>query len=102
MDVDVSLLKQALSWIVAGGGAGIITYFVMENWIPKTLSAEAKRYVSLAMAAVVAMAAFAGAVGMKYLADPVTVQGWTESLFSVAFVATGLSQVIHGRAKLRE
>lgn len=102
MDVDTSLLQQVLAWIVAGGGAGIITFFVMENWIPKTLSAEAKRYISLALAAVVAMAAFAGAVRLGYLADPVTVQGWAESLFSVAFVATGLSQVIHGRAKLRE
>jgi len=103
MDIDTTLLQQVLSWVVAGGGAGIVTYFAMENWVPDDLlSHEGKRYLSLALAAVLAMAAFSLSVLLGYQPDPTTVQGWAESLFAVAFVATGLSQVIHGRMKLRE
>jgi hypothetical protein len=48
------------------------------------------------------MLAFVGAVALGGIDNPVTWQGWLESLFAVSFVATGLSQVIHGRAKLHE
>jgi hypothetical protein len=100
MEIDRTLLETFLVWVLAGGGAGIVTFFVMDKWIPQELGAEGRRYLSIAMAALLAMAAYAGAVGLSYLADPVTWQGWLESLFAVAFVATGLSQAIHGRARL--
>jgi hypothetical protein len=102
MDVDTTLLAQFLAWIVSGGGAGIITYFVMDTWIPDSVTAEWKRYISLALAAAIAMAAFGAAVALGGIENPVTWQGWLESLFAVAFVATGLSQIIHGRKKLHE
>ena len=101
MEIDSTLLRQLLFWVI-GGGAGAITFFVMENWVPESWSAEAKRYLSLALAAVLAMAAFSASVALGYLPRPETAQGWVESLFSVGFVATGLSQVIHGRVKLRQ
>ena len=47
------------------------------------------------------MGAYAASVGLGYQPEPVSQQAWVEALFAVAFVATGLSQVIHGRAKLR-
>lgn len=101
MDIDTTLLQQFLYWII-GPGAGIAAFFAMENWIPADLSREAKRYISLSLAAVFSMGAFALSVVLGYLPNPATVQGWVESLFAIAFVAIGLSQVIHGRTKLRE
>jgi hypothetical protein len=72
MDVDTSLLAQFLAWIVSGGGAGIVTYFVMDTWIPDSVSAEWKRYISLALAAGIAMLAFVGAVALGGIDNPVT------------------------------
>ena len=102
MSVDTSLLSQVLIWLVSGGGAGIVAYFLMEKLRPLAeLSSEPKRYVSLFLAALLAMAAFCVSVLLRYVEQPGTVQAWAEALFAVAFIATNLGQIIHGRAKLR-
>lgn len=101
MDLDTSLLKQFLFWIVGGVGAAAITYYVFENVSTLAdLNPKVKRYLSLAVAAALAMAAFAGSVGLGYFEIPVGWQGWLEALFAVAFVAVGGSQWIHGSRKL--
>lgn len=103
MEVDFTLLSQVLVWITCGGGAGTIAYFLMEKVRPLAeLSAEGKRYTSLGLAAILAMAAFALGVFLGYEPYPINPQMWAEGLFAVAFVATSLSQVIHGRVKLRQ
>jgi len=95
-------LFMMLQWFVAGGGAGIVSYWLMEK-VPqlKGLAAEYKRYASVALSAVLAMAAYALAVGLNYQTSPGDLQGWLEALFAAASVAVGLSQIIHGRRKLR-
>jgi len=97
-----SQLFEVLKWFVAGGGAGIVGYWLMEN-VPqlKGLAAEYKRYASVALSAVLAMVAYSAAVALGYQANPGDLQGWMEVLFAAASVAVGLSQVIHGRRKLR-
>lgn len=101
MEVDVGILSAVLTWLVSGGGAGVLAYFLMEK-VPELQQAqpEYKRYISLALAAVLSMAAFAVAVAFGYHAEPASEQGWFEALFAVAFIATGLGQVIHGKVKL--
>lgn len=101
MDVDTTLLMQFLFWIAGGVGAGAVTYYLFEN-VPQLalLSPKLKRYASLALSAVVAMGAFAAAVGLGYFDTPLGAQGWLEALFAVGFVAVGGSQVIHGMRKL--
>ena len=95
-------LYQVLQWFVAGGGAGVVSYWLMENVSQlKALASEYKRYASVALSAILAMAAYALAVGLNYQASPGDLQGWLEALFAAASVAVGLSQVIHGRVKLR-
>ena len=102
LSIDTSLLSQVLTWFVSGGGAGIVAYFLMEKLRPLAeLTSELKRYVSLLLAAVLAMAAFALAVGLRYVEAPTTIQAWAEALFAVAFIATNLGQIIHGRTRLR-
>jgi hypothetical protein len=92
---------QFLFWLAGGIGAGAVTYYLFEN-VPQLadLAPKLKRYGSLALSAVVAMAAFAAAVGLGYFDAPVGAQGWLEALFAVGFVAVGGSQVIHGSRKL--
>lgn len=96
------LLLKILQWCVAGGGAGVLSYWLMEKvtWLTQR-KAEHKRYWSVALSAVLGAGAYAVAVGLNYQADPVSAQGWLEALVAAAGVATGLSQIIHGRRKLR-
>jgi len=97
---DTTLLSETLKWLMSAG-AGTATYFLMEKVPPLArLSSEAKRYISIAIAAILSMAAFSASVGLGYEPTPATVQAWVEALFAVAFVASGLSQIIHGKVKL--
>ena len=84
-------------------GAGALTFWLMEK-VPelRDLPSEGKRYASIIIAAVLSMAAYTASVALGYQPQPESQQAWVEVLFAVAFVATGLSQVIHGRAKLRD
>ena len=100
--VAMDTLALVLTWLFSGPGAGAAAYFLMEK-IPFLidLTSELKRYVSMALAAVIAMAAFSVAVGLEYQPAPADWKAWVEALFSVAGVAIGVGQVIHGRLKLR-
>lgn len=99
MTVD---LNEFLTWIIGGGGAGALAYWLMER-VPalRDLSSEWKRYISLALAGLLSAGAFAASVGLGYVANPGDWQGWIESIFAVVAVGVGLSQIIHGRLKLR-
>jgi hypothetical protein len=101
MDVNTSLLSQFLFWIAGGVGSGAITYVLFERVaVLKSLAPLPKRVGTLALSAVLAMGAFAAAVGLGYFDQPSGWQGWLEALFAVAFVAVGGSQLIHGAKKL--
>ncbi len=93
-------LSEFLLWLVSGGGAGIVAYWLMERIGKNIASSEIKRYLSLALAAGLAMLAYYGQTFLGYVATPETAQAWLEALFSVAAVAIGLSQAVHGRIKL--
>lgn len=101
METDTTLLKQVLLWIVGGGGAMVIVYFVFEHSARLgALSPMLTRFASIVAAALLASLAFVASVGLNYTPDPVGWQGWLEGLFAVAFVAVGGSQWLHGARKL--
>ena len=94
-------IQQVLVWVIESGGAGVLAYWLMENVAAlRDMVSVWKRRVSLALAAGIAMAAFAASVGLSYQAAPVGWQAWFEALAAVAGVAVGLSQFIHGERKL--
>jgi hypothetical protein len=94
-------LSELLTWVLSGGGAGVVSYWLMEHLaFLVQLKPQSKRYVSLAIAGGLAILGYLAAVGMGYQAEPGTVKGWVEVLFSVVGVAVGLSQFIHGAKKL--
>ena len=96
-------LQDFLVWIISGGGVGIIAYWLMERIGERAnLSAEWKRYLSLLLAALVAVAAYGGSVAIGYEPQPETVAAWIEGVFAVIAVAVGLSQAIHGFTRLRK
>jgi hypothetical protein len=55
---------------------------------------------AVGVSALLGATAFWVAVRLSYISDPITAQGWLESLFAVAFVILGGSSLIHGEKKL--
>ena len=95
-------LQELLTWILSGGGAGVIAYWAMENLaFLVMLAPQYKRYTSLTLAACLAVVGYLAAVGMGYQVGPETAKGWIEALFSVIGVAIGLSQLIHGARQMK-
>ena len=96
-------LQEFLIWVLSGGGAGVVAFLLME-WIGKNtdLQSDLKRYLSLALAATVAVAAYSAAVAMGYEPMPADVRGWIEAVFAVIAVAVMSSQAVHGYVRLRK
>ena len=95
-------LQEALSWLISGPGAGVLSYWIMDKApFLKELLSEYKRYCSLAIAAAIGMAAFALSVTLQYTPMPADPKAWVEALFAVGFLAAITSQVTHGRRDLR-
>ena len=93
-------LSEWLIWLIGGGGAGVVTYWLLERLPLESWTSEAKRFLALALSALLACAAFAASVGLDYRPDPGTAQSWLEALFAVAFFAVTGIQVVHGRLRL--
>lgn len=97
-------LPEFLTWIVSGGGAALVAYWMMER-VPflVELESQQKRFASLALAAVIACAGFVVSVAAGYREAPASeFWPWLEALFSVIAVAIGGSQGVHGLLKLGE
>ena len=95
-------LGEALAWVLSGGGAGVIAYFIVGKTSLNELGADYKRYASIAVTAALAIVAWGAGMGMNYLNVPVDWRGWVEAAFSVIAVALTTSQVIHGARDLRQ
>lgn len=99
--MEENLLKTAILWLLSGGGAGVATYFLMDEVPALTkLTPKLKRFISLALAAVIAMLAFCAGVALNYVPTPADAQAWIEQLFTAGGLAMGLSQSIHGARDL--
>jgi hypothetical protein len=93
-------LLQAAQWILEGG-MGVVAYFLMEKvpFLAGITPSSTKRYVSFAVAALVAWAAL-GVTFWFGAAMPATAQEWVNLLFATAFGAVIVSQSIHGETRL--
>jgi len=95
-------LNELLTWVLSGGGAGVVSYWLMEHLaFLVMLAPQYKRYASLALAGGLAVLGYLAAVGMGYQVAPVEAKGWIEALFSVVGVAIGLGQLIHGAKQMK-
>lgn len=101
MEVDISLWKQVLTWIITGPGSGAITFWLMEQFAGD-LRSDIKRYISLLLpGALAALFYIVFAVAFSYAEVPVGWKSWFETLFAVAAMAITTAQTIHGAKKLR-
>ncbi|MHC4542899.1 MAG: hypothetical protein ACYSYL_00030 [Planctomycetota bacterium] len=100
--LDTNLLIDGLKWLIAGGGAMVAVYALMEA-IPylANLGAEVKRYVSYGLGATIGAGSTALLVWLKAITTPSTPQEWVLLLAAGALLACGGSQLIHGYRKLK-
>lgn len=95
-------LSEFIAWIVTGGGAGIVAYFLMEKVARlSNLPPEPKRYAAFALSGAVAVAAWCAGAGLGYYPFPAGAVDWIEQVFAIGTSAFALSQIIHARTKLR-
>ena len=95
-------LKELLRWVVSGGGAGVLAYYIIARvrW-PADFPSETKRYITFAGAFLLADLCWLAMVFSGYDVLPVNALGWVEQLFLVGTTSIGLSQIIHGAVDLR-
>jgi hypothetical protein len=96
-------LFEAIAWVLSGGGAGVVTYLLIDRVrVLKELAPDYKRYASLGITGLLALLAWGAGMGMGYLETPVDWRGWIEASFSTIAVALTTAQAIHGLADLRQ
>lgn len=95
-------LKDAIVWLMSGGGAGAVAYWLMEA-LPflAGLPPLWKRLVAIALTAAVALLALAASLWLGYQPAQGTPQAWLELIFRVLYAALVVNQGIHGVVKLR-
>jgi len=95
-------LKDALLLVMSGGGGGVV-YWLMEKvkWL-KNLAPEYKRYASLALSALLPVAAWLVMLLFGYESPPTTWVEWAERIFTLAAPALIVSGTLHGRIDLRK
>jgi len=105
-NVDWGLLLQGLIWLIQGGGAGVVIYYVIEKWLKPTawfqkLTSEQVRWVGIGASALLGIACYGFGIWMRYFVTPIDVREWVNHLIAVGFTSAVASQLWHGAKKLR-
>ena len=88
--------------VLMTAGAGGAVYWLMENvGFLRNLAPEWKRYVSLALSALIPVLAWLVGALMLYWDAPGDWRAWIEAIFAVAAGGIITSQSLHGALKLR-
>ena len=93
-------LEGLLTWIGAGGGAGVIAYWLIERIPTATWDPFWKRVFSLSLTGAFAVGAFFAAVGMGYRPGCPDWRCWVEQVVATVGLAITTSQTVHGALKL--
>ena len=100
---DEVTLEYGLAWLLSGGGAGVITYLLMDK-VPylKKQAPDYKRYWSIGLVFVLVMGGWGLTMLMGYSPIPETWREGVEMAFSIGFVGLTTSLVVHGATDLRQ
>jgi len=96
-------LTEALVWIISGGGAAYVGFWLVEHvaWFGQ-LASDLKRYAAFGLTAILAIAAWVAMIAVTGEPWPVGWQSWLSALFSVAATAIIAGQAVHGAVVLRK
>lgn len=111
MELELRLLMRLLTWLLAGGGLGVVGWWLVSvietHWARfAALRFDHKRWLSFA---IVALFAAPVSVGLIHLAAwlgaltlPATPQLWVSTVFEITASAVTFSQGAHGVAQARQ
>jgi hypothetical protein len=96
------MLNQLATWVISGGGAGILAFYLLERW-PwfGTLQSEIKRWVAWVVTGVIADLAYLGC--LLILSQPMPGpdwRAWVIALADIAGAAILVNQGTHARLVL--
>lgn len=99
---EQSLLVQVLLFLIYSGGAGAVSFALMENvkLLKEMTNSWYKRLVSYGISMALGMLGYGFLVWLGAKPTPGTAQAWVDVLLSAGLAATGISQLIHGLEKL--
>ena len=95
-------LDGLLTWVISGGGGGVLAYWVLEQVGTEGWDKFWKRVTAFGLAAFFALLAYGIAVIMGYEAGCVgDWRCWVEQCVTVALTAITTGQAVHGAQKLK-
>ena len=99
--MDTSTLRLVLFYLIGGGGAGILAYYIIDKWAwAANLPPQPKRFLAYGIAGLVSILAFLVTLAMNYQPAPEGWRAWIETLVAVAFLGGGVSQFWHAAKDL--
>ena len=94
-------MQQIIAWILQGGGAGLIAYYVIERWAwAVALDPEPRQYVSWAISGALGIGAWGMSLWFGLQAIPATPQAWVEAAVGAALLAIMGAKTLHTRKRL--
>ncbi len=96
----VNTFQQLLAYLVLGGGAGYVAFWLTER-LAWPENAEPRRYVSFVVAAAIGLLAWLVEIEFGFVASPEgDWHAWINNGVTVALVVILSAQAIHGRVVL--
>ena len=98
---DSPIIREWLAWLLAGGGVGVVTFWLMER-VPAQwgMTPRGMRYLSLGLAPALAALAWVVSILMNYSSYPTSWPEAVEGCVGAIAVALVTSQGLHGRLRL--
>lgn len=94
-------MEQIIAWILQGGGAGLIAYWIIERWAwAVALDPEPRQYVAWTVSGVLGIGAWGLSLWFGLQAVPATPQAWFEAAVGAVLLAIMGAKVIHTRKQL--
>lgn len=101
LDLDMSLTAKILIWLITGGGAGVVAFWIWDKIEKASEKARGfggciKRWVILGIGAIISVLAFLCLAWFGLVALPSSPQAWVNTIIAVVGLAYVSSQQAHG------
>jgi hypothetical protein len=94
-------MRQAIAWIVQGGGGLVIAYWIIEHWDwAVALDPEPRQWVAWAISGTLGVGALGLSLWFGFQPIPATGQEWFQAIMVAAMLSIGGAKLKHTRAKL--